>query len=170
MSPQWLRAGQAFDRLPVGKENSLPHCWVHTSQAWGSHNSPHEGAIWTKASSGVGEVFYNAVQQFRDLGLALKFFAPVNPCAQQRDPLLDWLKKPKMFWKFWGGQKLSWRVRMRQKWEAAPHSGNWLWRHHSSELLSLQGLPSFPSSQRNSIYSRVKLCKELIFLSVAQPE
>ena len=90
MSPQWLRAGQAFDRLPVGKENSLPHCWVHTSQAWGSHNSPHEGAIWTKASSGVGEVFYNAVQQFRDLGLALKFFAPVNPCAQQRDPLLDW--------------------------------------------------------------------------------
>lgn len=32
-------------------------------------------------------MFHNAVQQFWDLGLVLKFLALVNPCAQQRGSL-----------------------------------------------------------------------------------
>lgn len=72
---------------------------------------------------GIGEVFYNAVQQFWDLGLVLKFLALVNPCAQQRGSLSslsggkkkEKKEKKEKNQKFWGEQKLSWRVQMRQK-------------------------------------------------------
>lgn len=63
-------------------------------------------------------MFYNAVQQFWDLGLVLKFLALVNPCAQQRGSLSSLSgekKEKKKNQKFWGEQKLSWRVQMRQK-------------------------------------------------------
>lgn len=63
-------------------------------------------------------MFHNAVQQFWDLGLVLKFLALVNPCAQQRGSLSSLSgekKEKKKNQKFWGEQKLSWRVQMRQK-------------------------------------------------------